>query len=246
MPADNCSADVEPSLGRVSVVDQHGHAIRQLPSASSFLDKFSSTAGTINAIDAVALGPLAPHATLVLVAPIYLSDRAGAAAVDSIESGPDTVVFKRNTQSPYHGVGVAAAGDHVRVSVELLDTHCDPPIRAFDVLLRVEIKGDAKLRDVTIDASIGDSQSSKSESIGRATISSAGTSAIKLSVIPGSNQLYGYQRGSCSLTLLQSLEDGIEEGGVAVGPLYGYNPHDTCPVVDQVRFVDIDAAVATA
>jgi len=166
----------------------------------------------------------------------------------TLEQGPDTVTFARDGQRSFTDLGVAAPGDVLTLDTIIHDVSCRSAMNAIPVMIRAQILPSYQRRSVSVTLVASDESVPSTEVLGTATINALGSKMIELSVIPGSTQLFSYHQGqNCGSTVfIKNLLDGVAEGGVNVGEIYGYRPRDACLGADLTWWVRFKLKVASA
>ena len=199
---------------------------------------FSTPYGPARPLGSAAiLGALATHASVMINAVANISTSASAAM--TLEQGPDTVTFARDQQKSFTDLGVAAPGDVLTLDTMIHDVSCRSAMNAIPVMIRAQITPNYQRRSDSITLIASDESESATEVLGTAVINAVSSKMIELTVIPGTTQLFSYPHGqNCQNPIfIKNLLDGIAEGGVSVGDIYGYRPRDVCMGADLTWWV---------
>jgi len=155
-----------------------------------------------------------------------------------LDAGP-IVKMKNLThgEGAYKTTVAAKSGDRLSVGIELHNSG----FREMDFFGRVGISAHDHGRFDRIAMHVTEAFEHTRE-LGHGTVNSSTGQPIALTVLPGTTELVG-PRTKCSKERRSPLPDGIDEGGVDLGAIGGFQPRDPCLGSELTRVLEFEAVV---
>jgi hypothetical protein len=155
--------------------------------------------------------------------------------------GRDSMVLRRPREPSGVVVAKALPGDEFVGMLKLDENSCSTEAHASRPLVRLQFNHHASngySRVVATGTDRFDDAVSTSRFLGGSVLNYVDDGPRRLVVVPGSTALYAVGRKACgSPRLVRHLPDGIANGGVIVGPIFGYVPHAKCGANAHVRWI---------